>query len=135
MNKLTWTLQILLALVMALFGGQKVIMAIPDLIAMGMLWIEDFPAWQVRVIGALEVLGALGLTAPYLLKVLPRVLVPMAAVGLALTMIGAIVTHVVRADPAPSIVITSALFAMGVFVAVRRYRELPSRTPARAAAE
>ena len=135
MNKLTWTLQILLALVMALFGGQKVVMAIPDLIAMGMLWIEDFPAWQVRVIGTLEVLGALGLTAPYLLKALPRVLVPMAASGLALTMIGAIVTHVVRADPAPSIVITSALFAMGVFVAVRRYRELPSRTPAQAAAE
>ncbi|MCP4871144.1 MAG: DoxX family protein [Proteobacteria bacterium] len=123
MNKLTWTFQILLALVFGLFGAQKVVMPIPDLIEFGMWWIEDFPAWQVRVIGALEVLGAVGLVAPYGIKALPRMIVPLAAGGLALTMIGAIATHVQRQDPTPSIVITSVLFVLSVVVAVRRFKE------------
>ena len=127
MNKLIWTLQILLTLTMGLFGLQKVFGSIPDLIAQGMLWIEDFPVWQVRTIGALEALGALGLTAPYVVKRLPRVLVPLAAAGLSLTMIGAIATHVGRGDPAASIVITSALLSMGLAVAIKRWGELRSQ--------
>ena len=63
MNKLLWPAQVLLTLAFGLFGAQKVVMAIPDLIAMGMLWIEDFAVWQVRVIGTLEVLAVLGAQA------------------------------------------------------------------------
>jgi len=124
MNKLIWTFQILLTLAMGLFGLQKVIGSIPDLIAQGMLWIADFEVWQVRTIGTLEVLGALGLTLPYAHKKLPRVLVPLASGGLALTMVGAVATHVRRGDPALSIVITSVLFVMGLAVAVRRWNEV-----------
>ena len=120
MNKLLWVFQILITLAFGLFGLQKVVLPIPDLIAFGMLWIEDFPAWQVRTIGALEVLGAIGLNAPYLIKALPKILVPLAAAGLALTMIGAIATHVIRGDPALSIVITSIIFSMSVTLAVKR---------------
>ena len=123
MNKLHWVFHVLLSLAFGLFGLQKVFGNIPDLIAQGMLWIEDFPAWQVRAIGAVEVLGVLGLNAPYLLKALPRVLVPMAAGGLALTMIGAIATHVGRGDPPLSIIITTLLFAMGAALAVKRFGE------------
>jgi len=121
MNKLIWSMQVLLILAFGLFGGQKVVGSIPDLIAQGMWWIEDFPVWQVRTIGALEVLGAVGLVAPYGIKALPRVLVPAAAAGLALTMIGAIATHVSRQDPAPSIVITTTLFVFCVAVARARW--------------
>ncbi len=128
MNKLIWTLQILLTLAMALFGLQKVVSPIPDLIAQGMLWIEDFPVWQVRTIGALEVLGVLGLTLPYAVKRLPRVLIPLAAAGLAMTMVGAVATHVGRGDPAASIVVTGSLFVMAVVVAFRRWRELGEAT-------
>lgn len=124
MKKLVWVFHVVLTLALGIFGLQKVVMPIADLIAFGMQWIEDFPAWQVRVIGVLEVLGVLGLNAPYVVKRLPKVLVPLAAAGLALTMIGAIATHVVRADPAPSIVITSALFLMGAIVATTRWREM-----------
>jgi hypothetical protein len=124
MNKLLWTCHIVLTLAFGLFGLQKVVMAIPDLIAFGMLWIEDFPVWQVRAIGALEVLGAIGLNAPYLIKALPKMLVPAAAAGLALTMIGAFATHVLRSDPAPSLVITGLLFAMGVTLAWKRFEEI-----------
>lgn len=120
MNKRLLTIQILVTLAMGLFGFQKVVMPLPDLIAQGMLWIEDFPAWQVRTIGALEVLGALGLNAPYLTKLAPKMLVPLSAAGLALTMIGAIATHVTRGDPAPSIIITSLLFVMCVLIAKTR---------------
>jgi len=131
MNKLLWFFHILLSLTFAVFGLQKVLMPIPDLVAQGMLWIEDFPAWQGRAIGAVEVLGVLGLNAPYLWKALPRLLVPLAAGGLAATMIGAIATHVSRADPAASIVITSLLFVMGATLAAKRYSELRnvSNTP------
>jgi len=123
MNKMLWFFHVVLTLVMALFGLQKVFMAIPDLIAFGMLWIEDFPAWQVRTIGALEFLGVLGLNLPYFLKAIPKLVVPLASSGLALTMIGAIATHIRRGDPAPSIVITTVLFLMAATLAVKRYGE------------
>lgn len=124
MNKLLWTFQIVLTLAFGLFGLQKVLVPIPDLIAQGMWWIEDFPAWQVRTIGALEALGALGLNAPYLIKRLPKVVVPLAAGGLALTMIGAIATHISRSDPTPSIVITALLFLMSTVVAAKRFGQV-----------
>jgi len=127
MNKLLWVFQIILSLALGLFGFQKVVMPIPDLISFGMIWIEDFPAWQVRTIGALEVLGVIGLNAPYLIKKLPKLLVSVSAGALALTMVGAIATHVMRGDPLPSIIITSALFAMGVTVSVKRFGEANSR--------
>jgi len=60
----------------------------------------------------------------HLVKAVPKLLVPLAAGGLALTMIGAIATHVVRGDPALSVVITSALFLMSVTVAVKRLAEV-----------
>lgn len=126
MNKLLWVFQILLTLAFGLFGLQKVILPIPDLIAQGMLWIEDFPAWQVRTIGALEFLGAVGLNAPYLIKALPKILVPVSAAALALTMIGAFATHVIRADPAPSMIITGLMFAMCVTLAVKRLAQVKS---------
>jgi len=124
MNKLFWAFQILVSLAFALFGLQKVFMEIPDLIAQGMLWIEDFPEWQVRTIGALEFLGVVGLNLPLLWKALPRLLVPISAGALALTMVGAIATHVLRADPILSVIITSILFAMCVALAVKRFREV-----------
>lgn len=125
MNKFLWVFQILLTLAFGLFGLQKVILPIPDLITQGMLWIEDFPAWQVRAIGVAEALGAVGLAAPYIFKTLSKRLVAIASAGLALTMIGAVATHVRRSDPALSIVITASLFVMSVAVAWGRAKPRP----------
>lgn len=135
MNKLVWVFHILLTLAMGLFGFQKVVMPVADLIAQGMWWVEDFAPWQVRTIGMLEVLGAIGLNAPYLIKALPRILVPLAAAGLGLTMVGAILTHVVRQDPAPSIVITTSLMVMSAVIAVRRFKALRVGAPRTAVAQ
>ena len=116
-------IQTILVLVMMLFGIQKVVMPIPDLIQFGMLWIEDFPAWQVRTIGMLEVLGALGLILPYVIKSLPKTIVVLASGGLAITMVGAVITHISRGDVIASVIITSTLFLMSVLVAVVRFKQ------------
>jgi hypothetical protein len=51
-------------------------------------WAKDFSAGCVKAIGALEVLAALGLILPVALDIAP-VLVPLAAVGLVVLMVGA----------------------------------------------
>ena len=126
MNVFISIIQFILILVMALFGFQKIFMPLPGLIEQGMLWIEDFPAWQVRAIGILEVLGVCGLSLPYLIKSLPKIIVVIASVGLALTMVGAVITHISRGDVILSIIITSTLILMAVMIAVFRFKQYKS---------
>ena len=57
-----------------------------------MAWAEDFSPGMIKSIGLLEVLASAGLVLPALLDIAP-VLVPLAALGLVLVMIGAIVVH------------------------------------------
>lgn len=123
MNIIKWLFQTLLILAFALFGIQKVFMPLPDLIAQGMLWIEDFQSWQIRTIGLIEAIGALGLFLPYIIKSIPKVWVSFSAAGLALTMTGAIITHIARGDVMLSIIITSALCLMAAFTAFSRFKE------------
>ncbi|WP_238163381.1 DoxX family protein [Kribbella capetownensis] len=62
-----------------------------------MQWVEDFSAGTLKLIGTAEVLGALGLILPGALDIAP-ILVPLAAVGLAVIMAGAIVIHARRKE-------------------------------------
>ena len=57
----------------------------------------DFGAGFVKALGALEILGAVGLILPALLGIAP-VLVPLAALGLGLIMIGAAVVEFRRQE-------------------------------------
>jgi hypothetical protein len=85
----------------------------------GLTWAEDFSPTMVKVIGALEILAAIGLILPALLDIAP-VLVPLAALGLVLMMIGAAVVHARRKEysaMAPSLV----LLALAAFVAWGRF--------------
>ncbi|GAA1613854.1 hypothetical protein GCM10009789_80020 [Kribbella sancticallisti] len=84
-----------------------------------MKWTEDFSAGMLKVIGAAEVLGALGLILPGAFDVAP-VLVPVAATGLAVLMLGAIVTHARRKEPQP-IVINVVLLILALVVAIFRF--------------
>ncbi|MCJ7700842.1 MAG: DoxX family protein [Anaerolineales bacterium] len=68
----------------------------------------------------LGLLGALGLILPLATGILP-VLTPLAAVGLALTMVGAFLTHLRRNEIVPMGVMNVVLFAMAIFVAVFRF--------------
>jgi hypothetical protein len=70
-------------------------------------------------IGALEVLGAVGLILPAVLDIAP-VLVPLAAVGLALIMVGAAVTRL-RRHETKLLVADLVHLALAVFVAWGRF--------------
>jgi hypothetical protein len=112
MNVLLWILQVLLALAFLGSGGLKIVRSRQALKLNGLAWVDDFSAATVKGIGVLEVLGALGLVLPMLLDVAP-VLTPIAAVGLALVMAGAVVVHARRHErtalPPPAVLGVLAL--------------------------
>ena len=68
-------------------------------------WVEDFSQQQFRGIGLLEILGAIGLILPLANGILFW-LTHLAAVGLILTMIGAILTHIRRGEFIPMGIVT-----------------------------
>ena len=86
-------------------------------------WVEDFSAGTVKAIGILEVLAGVGLTLPAALDIAP-VLVPLAAVGLVVLMVGAIITHL-RRHEARVVASPIALLALAVLVAWGRFGPQP----------
>src|SRR3712207_6384671 len=89
-----WVIQVLLAVAFLVSGAMKLSQPKEKLLK-NMAWVEDFSQPTVRIIGALEVLGAIGIVLPALTGILPW-LTPLAALGLVLTMIGAAFTHLRR---------------------------------------
>jgi hypothetical protein len=96
MNIVLWIIAGVLAAAFAAAGAMKLTQP-KEKLASGMAWTEDASPGMVKLIGALEVLAAIGLILPAALGIAP-VLVPLAALGLVLVMIGAIVTHARRKE-------------------------------------
>ena len=88
MNIALWIIQILLALLFLFAGGTKLVLPIEVLTSMGSPNQIPLPGLLIRFIGVCEVLGALGLILPGLLRIRPG-LTPLAAAGLVIIMIGA----------------------------------------------
>ena len=98
MNIALWVIAGLLAAGFLFAGANKLFMSRERLAkAPGGGWALDFSAGFVKALGALEVLGAVGLILPGLLGIAP-VLVPLAALGLGLIMIGAAVVEFRRRE-------------------------------------
>lgn len=98
MNIVLWVLAALLAALFLFAGAMKLARSKEKLTASaGMAWATSFPPGVIKMIGALEVLAAIGLILPAALGIVP-VLVPLAAVGLVLMMIGAALTHARRRE-------------------------------------
>ncbi len=93
-----WIVAGLAALVFIAAGAMKLARPKEALAASGMAWTEDFSAGQVKLIGAAEVLGSVGLILPMATGIAP-VLSPIAAIALAALMIGAAVVHIRRSEP------------------------------------
>ena len=91
-----WVVQALLAVAFVGAGSFKLARSREQLRPQ-MGWVESVPAGVVKLIGALEVLGAIGLILPALLHV-AVVLTPLAAAGLVIVMTGAVVTHLRRRE-------------------------------------
>lgn len=119
MNITLWIVQGLLAAFFGAGGIVKVVRQPKRLVDQGLTWAEDFSAGAVKTIGALELLAAVGLVLPAVAGIAP-VLVPLAAVGLGLLMIGAAVVHVRRGE-VPFIAVNAALLAAAAFVAWGRF--------------
>jgi hypothetical protein len=83
MTYVLWTIQGLLALLFLFTGGMKLMLPIEALTAQ-----LPLPGWFVRFLAVAELLGALGLVLPGLLRIRPG-LTPLAAAGLVIIMIGA----------------------------------------------
>ena len=117
MNIVTWIVQGLLSIAMLLPGIMKLMTPYEELVKdPNMAWAGDFSAMQITIIGTLEILGVIGLNLPFLLKRFKQ-LVPIAAAGLALTMAGAVMTHIGRGE---NFVPPLVLLAMALFVIYSR---------------
>jgi uncharacterized membrane protein YphA (DoxX/SURF4 family) len=120
MNVLLWILAGLLALAFLAAGAGKLLQSKEKLAASpNMAWTEDFSPGVIKMIGALEVLAAFGLILPAALDIVP-VLVPLAATGLALTMIGAVITHARRKESS-AILVNVVLLLVAAIVAWGRF--------------
>jgi uncharacterized membrane protein YphA (DoxX/SURF4 family) len=123
MTYVLWIIQVLLALLFLFAGGTKLVIP-PDVLAsMGSPNQIPLPGWFVRFIGVAEVLGALGLLLPGLLRIKPW-LTPLAAVGLVVIMIGATALNIV-ADGFASGVVPLVAGLLAAFVAYGRWRLAP----------
>ena len=120
MNIALWIAAGLLAIAMLGAGLMKLVRRPDQLKAAGMGWVDHFPPAMPKVIGLLEVLGAIGLIVPALTGIAP-ILVPLAASGIAILMVGAVITHLRLHDPAKDVVPAVVLTLLAVFVAWGRF--------------
>jgi uncharacterized membrane protein YphA (DoxX/SURF4 family) len=117
MKALVWIVQILVSIAFLGAGFMKLTSPYNLLVAEpNMAWVADFSEMQVKLIGFIELLGAIGLIIPMFTKKYQK-LVPLAAIGLALVMLGAMITHLIRGE---SIVVNLILMTFAVLTAYWR---------------
>ena len=119
MNIALWIAQGLLAAAFLMGGTMKTSTPIAKL-KLKMPWVADFPVGMVRFIGTTQLLGAIGLIVPMLTGIAP-ILTPIAASGLALTMVFAAIYHF-RKGEFKAIMTNTVLFLLAVFVAYGRFQ-------------
>ena len=113
-----WIVSGLVALLYLMAGGRKLVTA-QDKLPATFPFVETTGVPLLRVIGALEVLGAIGVIVPAATGIAP-ILTPIAAVGLALIQVGAIVFHVRRGE-VKALPFNVVLLVLPAFVAVARF--------------
>ncbi|HZT06367.1 MAG TPA: DoxX family protein [Chloroflexota bacterium] len=124
MTYVLWIIQIILAIVYLFTGTVKLITPIPELQQQ-----LAFPGSFIRFLGVAEVLGAVGLILPGLVRILPW-LTPLAAAGLLIIMVGA--TVVTAATMGLFLAIIPLVFGvLDAFVAYGRWQLAPQRQRSR----
>lgn len=117
MNIALWIAQASLSVAFLAASGMKIGMSEMTL-SKKLPWTNDFTMKQIRTIGLLEFLGAIGVIAPWATGVL-SILTPVAAAGLCCVMVGAAFTHIRRKEY-DMIAVNVLLFALAAFVAAGR---------------
>ncbi|MFC4585440.1 DoxX family protein [Sphaerisporangium corydalis] len=118
MNVALGVLQIVLALAFLMAGLLKSTQPKEKLVT-NMAWAEDFSPGTLKTIGVLEILAALGLVLPGLTGI-ATVLTPLAATGLAIVMVGAIVVHA-RRHETQGVIINVVLLLLSALIAWARF--------------
>ena len=118
MNIVIWVVQLLLGLAFVLAGFMKATQP-REKATERMPWVEDYSGPQVKLIGVVEVLGGLGVILPAWTGIAP-ILTPIAATGLAITMVLAGLVHL-RRNEANRLPINIVLFVLAAFVAITRF--------------
>lgn len=83
-------------------------------------WAEEFSPGAVRAIGIVEILGAIGLVVPQATGLYP-ILTPIAAIGLALLLVLALIVLLRRGELAKFLPITGTLLILCLAVAIGRF--------------
>ena len=118
MNLALWICQIVLAAVFLISGSAKISMSKQRLLDTGQTGVAPFPLPVIRLTAACELLAVVGLVAPRATGVLP-VLTAAAAIGLAVVMVGAMISHATLREPR-SVAVNVVILAICCFVAVGR---------------
>lgn len=118
MNVFLWIVAGVLAAAFLLSGSLKLARSKDELREQGMGWVDDVDGRVIKLVGTAEVLAAVGLVVPPLVGVAP-VLAPLAALGLVLVMVGAVVVHSRRRE-APMVAVNLALLVLAAVVVVGR---------------
>jgi len=123
-NVTLWVIQGLLAALFLFAGSMKLILPIE-----AMAGPVALPGAFLRFIGVVEVLGAVGLVLPWLLRIRPE-LTPLAGAGLVLIMVGATAITMMGGASAGALV-PSAVGLLAATVVYGRWRAAPTYKGAR----
>jgi uncharacterized membrane protein YphA (DoxX/SURF4 family) len=115
LNVLLWALQVLLAMLFMFAGVMKFVMPIEEMTKQIAL-----PGWFLHFIGAAEILGAIGLVLPGILRIRTG-LTPLAAAALVVIMIGATAVNL-KIGQRGAALTTVVVGLLLVFVAYNRRR-------------
>ena len=118
MELFLWIVQVLLAVLFALVALLKTTQP-KDKLAPKMPWVDDFSTGTVRFVGIVELLAAIGLVLPAATGIAP-ILTPIAATGLAITMVLAAGVHIRRREPS-AVGLNVILLVLSAFVAWGRF--------------
>ena len=119
MNRALWVVQVLLALLFVFTGVVKFIAPMDQMTKQ----MPSLAPWFIYFIGVSEILGAVGLILPRLLRIKPG-LTPLAAALLVGIMIGAVVVTL-QTQPAPGALLPFVTGMLCAFVAYGRWRVVP----------
>jgi uncharacterized membrane protein YphA (DoxX/SURF4 family) len=121
MHYALWVLQVLLTALFLFTGVMKLVLPIEAMTKD----MRSFPGPLLRLVGVAETVGAIGLILPGLLRIRPG-LTPLAAAGLIVIMIGAVVLTIYTAGFKVAL-IPATVGLLLLFVAYARWRLVPHR--------
>jgi uncharacterized membrane protein YphA (DoxX/SURF4 family) len=122
-NIVLWVVQFALAVLFLSSGIAKSALPKERMIATGQTGVAPYPLPFIRVIAGLEIVGAIGLVLPQLIRV-DAILTPLAAAGLAVVMVGAFVSHLRIHEPRQALAVNLPIFLLCLFVVIGRLNAL-----------